>query len=263
MTGVALARGSAGEIFRAVRGVARSLRIYYAAPRRRRAMDRLYARFVKPGDLIFDIGSHVGDRIASFRRLGCRVVAVEPQPALLRVLRALYGRDPTVTIEPAALGARPGTVELMLNIDNPTVSTASQDFIAAASGAAGWSRERWTKRLPVPMTTLDALIARHGVPRFVKIDVEGYEADVLDGLSTALPGLSFEFTTIQKEVARRSLARVAALGRYRFNAALGESQSLLHAQWLDRNAVEAWLEALPHEANSGDIYALRADEAAA
>jgi FkbM family methyltransferase len=262
MSGAVLAMRPSSETSRTLRGVLRSLRIYYAAPRRRRAMDRLYARFVEPGNLVFDAGSHVGDRIASFRRLGCRVVAIEPQPALMCVLRALYGRDPNVILVPAAAGAQIGTVELMLNIDNPTVATASGAFTAAASNAAGWSEQHWTKKLAVPMTTLDALIAEHGVPRFVKIDVEGFEADVLDGLSAALPSFSFEFTTIQKEVARRALARVPALGRYRFNAALGERQTLVHAHWLDNAAIAAWLDSLPHKANSGDIYALREDQSA-
>ena len=74
-------------------GVARSLRIYYGDRTRRRAMDALHARFLNPGDLAFDIGAHVGDRIAAFRRLGARVVAVEPQPALLFTLNMLHGRD--------------------------------------------------------------------------------------------------------------------------------------------------------------------------
>ena len=54
-------------------------------------MDRLYGRFVRRGDLVFDIGAHVGDRVASFRRLGARVVAVEPQPAMVKLLRLFYG----------------------------------------------------------------------------------------------------------------------------------------------------------------------------
>jgi FkbM family methyltransferase len=73
-------------------------------------MDRLYGQFVKPGDLVFDAGAHVGDRVAAFRRLEARVVAVEPQPALVRTLRLLYGRDDGVVIEPVALGAAAGTV---------------------------------------------------------------------------------------------------------------------------------------------------------
>ncbi len=251
------------EKLRIARGLLRSLWIYYAAPRRRHAMERLYAQFVAPGDLVFDIGSHVGDRIATFRRLGCRVVALEPQPALARVLRFLYGRDGGVRIIAAAAGAKSGSVELRVNLDNPTVTTASAEFIAAAAGAEGWASERWTETIAVPMTTLDELIAAHGVPAFAKIDVEGYEADVLHGLSTALPAFSFEFTTIQRDVALRCLARCEALGRYRFNAALGESQTLVHPHWTDAAAMAAWISALPHRANSGDVYARRLEEEAA
>src|SRR5690348_14843897 len=109
---------------RALRGVMRSLRIYYGDRVRQTAMDRLYRQFVRPDDLVFDIGAHVGDRVAAFRRLGARVVAVEPQPALLRALRLLYRRDDAVAIEPVAVGRSAGTVALKLNLDNPTVSTA-------------------------------------------------------------------------------------------------------------------------------------------
>ena len=76
------------------------------------------------------------------------------------------------------------------------------------------------------MTTLDALIARHGAPAFAKIDVEGFEAEVLPGLTQAVPALSFEFTTIQRDVALACLERCQALGYVRYNAALGESQEL-------------------------------------
>src|ERR1700751_1922589 len=110
---------------RTARGVVRSLWIYYGDRDRLAAMDRLYAQFIHAGDLVFDIGAHVGDRIASFRRLGARVVAVEPQPALGRTLKLLYGRDRAVSIEPVAVGRSAGTFNLRLNLDNPTVSTAS------------------------------------------------------------------------------------------------------------------------------------------
>src|ERR671930_1805308 len=106
--------------WRVWRGVLRSLRIYYGDRARRAAMDRLYGEFVHPGDLVFDIGAHVGDRIGCFRRLGARVVAVEPQPQLVTTLRLLYGRDRNVIIEPVALGRAPGSIELKLNPANPT-----------------------------------------------------------------------------------------------------------------------------------------------
>ncbi len=101
-------RSSWHELWRTTRGVARSLRIYYGNSARRVVMDRFYAQFVQPGDMVFDIGAHVGDRVAAFRRLGAHVVAVEPQPALVRTLKLLYGRDVAVAIEPVAVGREAG-----------------------------------------------------------------------------------------------------------------------------------------------------------
>jgi FkbM family methyltransferase len=239
-----------------LRGLLRSLWIYRLRdPARRRRMDALHAQFVRPGDLAFDIGCHVGDRTASLLRLGCEVVAVEPQPLLLRALRASFGTNPRLRLVEAAVDAREGEIVLHLNTANPTVATVSEAFIGAAAGAAGWEGQRWDERIRVPTTTLDALIHRYGRPAFVKIDVEGHEASVLAGLSQPLPALSFEFTTIQREVARACVARLRALGEWRYNAALGESQGLLFESWVSEQAIEKWLDSLPHAANSGDIYA--------
>ncbi len=243
------------ETYQTIRGVIRSLYIYYGRRGHRQAMDDLYRRFVRPGDIVFDIGAHVGDRIASFRRLGARVVAVEPQPALARILRILYGRDSTVAIEAVAVGRNAGSIDLKVNLANPTVSSASDAFIKAAEGAPGWEGQRWTKTVRVPVTTLDAMIERHGVPSFIKLDVEGFEVEALAGLTQPVPALSFEFTTIQRELAAACVVRCAALGFRHFNAALGESQALTHAEWLDAQEISAWLAALPAEANSGDVYA--------
>jgi FkbM family methyltransferase len=240
---------------RTARGVVRSLRIYYGDRGRAAAMDRLYSRFVQPGDLVFDVGAHVGDRVASFRRLGARVVAIEPQPALVKALRLIHGRSSDVDIEATAVGSSAGTIELLINTDNPTVSTASQEFVKAAHGVSGWDSQRWTTTARVPVTTLDTLIARHGKPAFIKIDVEGFEAEALAGLTQPVKALSFEFTTIQRDVALACIERCAGLGMTRFNAALGESQLLEHADWSDAAAIARWLTGLPHDANSGDVYA--------
>jgi len=238
-------------------GVLRSLRIYYFDRARRDAMVRLYRGFLKADDLAFDIGAHVGDRTGAFREIGARVVSLEPQPALARVLRLIYGRDRAVEIEALAVSRSAGTVALRLNIANPTVSTASAAFVRSAHGARGWEGQAWSRTIEVPSTTLDALIARHGMPAFIKIDVEGFEAEALAGLSRPVPALSFEFTTIQREVAAACIERCLALGYTRFNAALGESQKLVHAGWQSGAEIAAWLTNLPHEANSGDIYAMR------
>lgn len=218
-------------------------------------MDRLYGGFVRAGDLVFDVGAHVGDRVASFRRLGARVVAVEPQPTMVKVLKLFYGRRADVAIEAVAVGRSVGTTRMMINADNPTVSTASPEFIGAARDAPGWQTQRWTRSVEVPVTTLDTLIGKYGAPAFIKIDVEGFEAEALQGLTRAVKALSFEFTIIQREVALACIERCAALGYMRFNAVLGESQTFVNGDWVGGKEIARWLNGLSHAANSGDIYA--------
>ena len=78
---------------------------------------------------------------------------------------------------------------------------------------------------------------------------------MLAGLSRPVQALSFEFTTIQREVAAAAIDRCAALGYVSFNAALGENQMLVHGAWLSAGAIARWIAELPHAANSGDVYA--------
>ena len=237
--------------------LSRSLAYYYGDTGREVAIDGMYRRFVRPGDLVFDIGSHVGDRVACFRRLGARVVAVEPQPLCMRALRELYGSDSRVALVEAACGDTDGTVQLLVNSTNPTTSTNSRTFAVAANGSRGWENEIWDAEIAVRSLTLDALIRRFGLPAFIKIDVEGYEDIVLAGLTRPVPALSFEFTTIVRDVAERCLARADELGYAGFDLSVGESMAWAFGRWIDRAEMVRHLVSLPHEVNAGDIYAVR------
>ncbi len=107
------------------------------------------------------------------------------------------------------------------------------------------------------------LIDRHGLPSFIKLDVEGFEVEALAGLTQPVPALSFEFTTIQRDLATAGIERCAALGFRLYNAALGESQALVHAEWQDcAEHRELAGGAADGQANSGDIYAVRTDSPA-
>ena len=103
----------------------RSLTYYYGDARRAAVIDAMYRRFVRPGDLVFDIGSHVGDRIASFRRLGARVVAVEPQPLCMRALRAIYAGDEQVALVEAACG-QGGVAIAQIGVEDPAEQQREQ-----------------------------------------------------------------------------------------------------------------------------------------
>lgn len=237
------------------RAIGRSIDVYYRDAGRTARMDALNAQFVLPSGLAFDVGAHVGDRTASFLRLGARAVALEPQPAVFRALRLIHGRTPHATLLNLAVGAQPGTIDLHINTANPTVSTASRDLIDAAPTADAWQAEVWDSTIRVPVTTLDILIADHGIPDFVKIDVEGHELAVLQGLTHPIRALSFEFTTLQRDVAFACLTQLQTLGPYAFNLTLGEDHNLLHDAWVDAATIHAQIAALPTSANSGDVYA--------
>jgi FkbM family methyltransferase len=235
----------------------RSIMVYHGDRERHRRMDGLYAQFVKPGNLVFDIGAHVGDRITSFRRLGARVVALEPQPGPAAILQFLFGRDRAITLLRKAAAGKEGELPLHINSQNPTVSTISDDFVRAAQGAQNWEGQCWDGVITVPTTTLDALINTYGVPAFIKIDVEGYEQVVLSGLTTPVPALSFEFTTIAREVAIACLDRLEEIGDYSYNVSLGESQALDFPSGVTAQEMRRYLREVPRIANSGDIYARR------
>lgn len=238
-----------------LRALWRSWRIYHSNPGHDRTMDELYRLFVKPGDLVFDVGAHIGHR-TSFLRLGARVIAVEPQPAAAGFLRALYGWRRNAKIVRAACGRSEGRILLQVNSANPIVSTASPAFIDAAAGSIGWEGQKWDRTIESSLTSLDALRRDHGAPSFVKIDVEGFEKDVLAGLSQAPPSLSFEFTTIQRDVAVKCVQQCSALGLKSFQAVIGETHVFAFEAPVAENILLEWLSALPPDANSGDIYAM-------
>ncbi|MFP4375160.1 MAG: FkbM family methyltransferase [Spirochaetaceae bacterium] len=240
-------------------GIAKTLLVYYGKPLRLRGETRLYGRVLGLGSaaLAFDIGAHVGNRVRALRRLGARVIAVEPQAAPLAVLRRLYGADPGVTIVAAACGAREGERVLHVSEGSPTLSTLSESWIARASGADNFRGISWNAEQRVPVTTLDALVSEHGLPDFVKIDVEGFEAQVLAGLSTALPLLSFEFLPASIDVALHCVERLEKLGSYEYNYSPGETMRFARARWLAPAEMSSILAAMPRLGPSGDVYARR------
>jgi FkbM family methyltransferase len=201
-------------------------------------------RGLQAGDLIFDIGANVGQKTDIFLKLGARVVAVEPDPLNQEVLRQSYLdfrlAKKSVVIVGKAVGAHAGPQKMW--VDKPgsaknTLSPKWVEILRTDQSRFGESLD-FSEAREVEMVTLEELIKHYGVPFYVKIDVEGYEPDVLSGLHTPISFVSFEVNLPQfKPEALECighLERLAQGGRY--NYAPDCLRGLAFEHWLSKEA---------------------------
>lgn len=227
----------------------------------RRKLLRFYSQYVNEGDLCFDIGANIGNRIGVFLKLGATVVAVEPQNSCMRKLLKKYGNNNKVFLVHKALGSREGKGNLKLS-NSHTVSSMSEEWIDCVRDSdmffTSTSAFQWHENVTVPVTTLDKLIRKYGSPAVCKIDVEGFEYQVIRGLSQPAEMISFEFTPTPKLINRsiESIKHLSTIGNVQFNYSFGESMILALPEWVDDGKICNILLSIPYKtAFSGDIYA--------
>jgi FkbM family methyltransferase len=235
-------------------GLARSLVVYYGQPWRRSALKRFYGSIVRPGDLVFDVGAHVGSRSRTLLDLGARVVAVEPQPAFADFIESRFSGS-LVGFERVAVGRRAGEIDLLISSLHPTVTSISSRFVETVKQSKGFSQVVWDRKVTVPMVTLDHLVSKYGMPAFCKIDVEGAEAEILHGMTKPIPLIAFEYIPAMPSVASNAIDRLMGLGAYRFNRVIGERHNFVWDRWKTADELLVELSEMPVDAPSGDVYA--------
>jgi FkbM family methyltransferase len=217
-------------------------------------MQAFYSRFLAPGDLCFDVGANIGNRVKIFLAIGARVVAVEPQRECARVLETAFAGRPGFALVEKALGSAEGRAEMLIS-DADTISSLSREWITAVTESGRFTDRRWDRTRVVEVATLDQLVARHGVPAFVKIDVEGFEAEVVRGLSRPVKALSIEYTPECMESTLACIDHLAELGEIELSFSFAESMEFARPDWMNRAELADYLRGLGDAPEVwGDVY---------
>ena len=206
-----------------------------------------YLRNMGPA-LIFDVGANVGDKTSFFLSTGSKVVAFEPQPDCVKLLNSKFQDNSSVIVEGVGLASSEGVLNLSLCGEANTLSTFTDEW---KSGR--FQGYKWESSVTVPVITLKNAIDRHGLPDFCKIDVEGYEKEVIGGLHTPVKLLCFEFTREFNCNMLECIEMLNSLGMKEFNATMGGRSDFLLDQWVDMKEIQRRVNADGQD--HGDIYA--------
>jgi FkbM family methyltransferase len=217
-----------------------------------RLMRAFYFSLMPKGALVFDIGANVGTMTTIFASLGAQVIAVEPNPDCARHIELTTSRD-VVEVLQAAVGESNGLAELEVSDRKDKMSTLSREWREAVSKGNQDYVGMWNRKVTVPMITLDSLMQRYKLPFYIKIDVEGYEEQVLKGLSRCPPLLSFEFNRLFLEPALRALDN-SIFDSASFNYTLVDPVRFELQNWVEREELKKSILNLRTTSGLGDVF---------
>jgi FkbM family methyltransferase len=210
--------------------------------------------FIQPGMLVFDVGANRGNYSRLFASKGARVISVEPQQDCVSFMKMRFAFSRKIQIVPSGAGSTPGEQTFFISNADSISSMNPQwiDKVKSTRRFAKWQVE-WKKPVTVKITTLDHLIEKYGTPAYIKIDVEGFEMEVLRGLTVPVKHISFEYTL--PEMQSEAIACVdllSALGPYVFKSELNASNGYVSREEILREIHEM---SVSGELHNGDIFA--------
>jgi FkbM family methyltransferase len=212
-----------------------------------------YASIVNAGELCFDVGANMGNRIDPLLQAGAKVLAVEPQRSCYKHLRHKYGNS--IILITKGLSNVEGIKKFYIS-DSSTISSFSEEWISAVK-TGRFKQHSWNKVEEIEMTTLDKLIETYGVPVFIKIDVEGYELEVLKGLNSRVKLISFEYAAPEhSEVAIACISYIQKIdSNSEYNYSVGESFELALDPWITADQMKDHIRSKQFaDSDFGDIY---------
>jgi len=230
----------------------RNLRILSQEDERRL---KFYEHFIKPNDLVFDVGANMGNRTKLYLKLNAKVVAFEPQKMCAEFLESAFKREKNFTLIKKALGAKNSEAEMFIANEH-TISTLSKHWVTATKESGRFRQNTWNKRQLVKVTTLDDIIKQFGVPSFIKIDVEGYEYEVLSGISVPIDYISMEFASENIENTCRCIEHMNSISDVLFQIVRGEDTTFYLPEWIPGEELKRRLSDIINQDSLawGDIY---------
>ncbi len=172
-------------------------------------------------NLIFDIGFNTGKFTqACFEKYpACQIVAVEANPHLCK---NIPNTDNFVLLNYLVSSESNKEIDFYVSYKYNGISTASTKWkessrFAKGSKYVGIENNIWDERpIPVKSITLDLMIETYGVPDFIKIDVEGYELEVLSGLTHKAKVICFEWTEENTDTLLKCINHLESIGYSEF-----------------------------------------------
>lgn len=212
-----------------------------------------YKNLIPGNALVFDIGANLGNRTKVFSKFCSRVIAVEPQPYCFDVLSVAFSQTPNITLVNHAIGNEESKGEMHISKEH-TISSMNKDWLRKVSESERFLDE-WHETITVNTKTLDYLISSYGVPDFIKIDVEGYELNILNGLNRSIDLISFEYTLPEMiDDTILCIKRLESTSKHIYQLVKGEDDEFYFNEWVSREELESFLLNVK-QLDFGDIYA--------
>jgi len=216
---------------------------------------QFYHQFIQPNNLVFDVGANMGNRTILFLKLGAKVIGFEPQKVCSDYLKSEFIKEKEFTLIEMALGANKGEAQMLIS-NSHTISTLSEEWVKTTKQSGRFSKHEWKNRQQVQVTTLDNVIEKYGVPAFIKVDVEGYEFEVLSGLTYPIRCISIEFASENIENTFKCIEYMSSLSNVSFQYSAGESLKFSLPTWVSDKDIKCFLTKVTNQnlLPWGDVY---------